>query len=238
MTALVDNFNFQMFASLPNPKPQFNSLRGKFETVMNKLNDLFVQYEMQDKVGAALLHRHHKLSEGEFLTENIFLQEKISVTSPSISLDSCVPHLFKIDMDTQENIVLLPIEFIKTDITEVNRLNSIIDLLKNNIQFLVELKEILYTFGIQDLLGLQLNHRQSLRSKNCFLVERSNKENRTSTITCEKEIPLNDLSRVIPVFFQFRLGRRFCEPCVLEDSCDCGCWPDCGDADCVCCPDC
>ena len=94
--ALVEDFNFQFFTSLPNPKPQFISLRGKFENVMNKLNDLFVSFDMQNKIGAALLHRHHKLSAGEFLVENIFPQEKTSVTSPSLSLDGCVPHLFKI----------------------------------------------------------------------------------------------------------------------------------------------
>ena len=151
---LVAPYSHQVFSDLEGPRSQH--LRYKKVADMSPLRSVFHKYNMQNECGLALLHRHYSIAKGEILVEKI--TSACSTTAPMKLVDApnIVPHLWKF-----YDGLWCPFEFldISGDHEKMATAVSFSEKASTNVPFLLELGKILVTMGLQNLFGLQTNHR-------------------------------------------------------------------------------
>jgi len=229
---VIHQFSSDIHETLCNPKSKLNELRPTWLQVMPLLNDVFVEYGLQDKIGVALLHKHHTLKNGEALVERLYQNKSVTSVEPVSDFSHLIPHMWKISFG--EKIELWPLEFWDTQFANgenSGHFKTVLEEILQNTKFLLRLATVLKETGTLEILGLQLIHRESLRLLPC-LNERSSSDSRSSVIEPASHNPAG----IIPVFWKMKAGRSFCEHCLdpsndilhkEADNCECACWPDC-----------
>jgi len=152
--ALIAPYSHQVFCDLDGPRQQH--LRHKKVADMGPLRDVFKKYEMQNMCGLALLHRHYAIEEGEMLVEKINSVNSATMPMKAKDAPKVVPHLWKFYRGKW-----YPCEFLDVSVghEKLETAISFSEKVSTNEPFLLELSQVLVAMGVQNLYGLQTNHR-------------------------------------------------------------------------------
>ncbi len=123
---------------------------------VNTLGDLICQYEMQEKVGISLLHKHFPLQPDERLIKT-FTDNRFSLTAkPAEYLHNLTPDLWKVSQTEETGEWrYYPLEFIAVK-DEVTKIQTVAEDVMNNHNFLSAMAIKLGELELTNIFGLAL----------------------------------------------------------------------------------
>ena len=175
-TAVVlPSFDHAFYKSLDQPTNALIKLRPSWMDVMPRLNSVFVQHNMQDRLLVAVLHRHHDLHNGEVLVERLTTTESITAPAWSADLDpsTTIPHLFRITSDGKA-AALEYLDLTSTGLSSeaaATAACTVAEVMHSDagVAFLSDVSALLKEAGLLGVLGIALAHREFLRGQYRFL---------------------------------------------------------------------
>lgn len=212
MTTLVETpFSLEQYTALKFPKNALCELKPHWLSAAYQLNDVFVKHNMFDLYQLSLLHRHHPLQQGELLVEHVSSTVSVTQAEAPCADHEILSHVWKVEGDH-----LIPMEFL--DITTASGLDK--DQFRTararllvNQDFITELGAVLRATKTQDVLGIQVVHRDGLRTEERpFLSECSDTTLRQSVVTPVEELPCRD----VPVAWPLGPTAKFCAACIPD----------------------
>jgi hypothetical protein len=218
--SIVSPYSHDVFCELEGPKEQHIKQQGVKD--MSALRAVFRKHGMQDACGLALLHRHFAADADEILVETITSEKSFTTPRKMTIGGPVIAHLWRLQKGSW-----FPLEFL--DVSgkheKLGTAVSFHDRVTSNLSFLKELEEVLVATGLQDLFGLQTNHRDIFLRKHPSdtILETTDVPARVSSIV---NIPLNQQQPEVYVDTFFGFGCEDPESCAPGRHHACG-WTAC-----------
>ena len=154
-SSLVQPYSHNFFCGLLGPREQHDLVK-KHMYDMQPIREVFRNYNMQDAAGISLLHRHYSADAGEILVETINSDgSQTTPTKVNSDSDTVIAHMWRLHEGKW-----YPLEFLAiNDHKKMKDVKSFHDRVTSNHAFLTDLGTVLQEMGLQDLFGLQTNHR-------------------------------------------------------------------------------
>jgi hypothetical protein len=182
LPSFSQTFSYETYNALVEPHDASVSVTPRETLIFERLGAIFVKFRVQNLFGVALLHRHHDLdiAASEVLVERFL--DGTSVTEPKAFSDGLVPHTWKLFVASDGAVELQPLEFIAVG-EETPDFHEQAQQLGQNLDFLREVFETLQELNVADVLGINLIHRDSLRTADkWYLKEKSSSKDKQSIV--------------------------------------------------------
>jgi hypothetical protein len=220
MSTLVASYSHDMFLKLDGPKEQH--VKQKQIADMSALRTVFRSHGLQDACGLALLHRHYHADADEILVETITPDNSKTTPVKVTAAPKVIPHVWRLHEGRW-----YPLEFLNVsgDHEKIRAAEAFHHRVVSNEVFLKEVAEALKGLGLQDLFGLQLNHRDIMLRKHPSdtILETTDVPARISSIV---NIPLDQKQPEVYVDTFFGFGCEDLDACAKERHHACG-WTAC-----------
>ncbi|MEA5573493.1 hypothetical protein [Calothrix sp. UHCC 0171] len=155
--------------------------------VLGELGAVICKYGLQQKLGLTLLHKHFDLSPHERLIESVG-DDKVYINPVAkVNEREIIPYLWKLSSgingeNCTQNLSWFPLEFQYKSVAQSDDINAVESLAANS-NFLKEIAIKLQDFGVENVFGLSILHREAIAiAEGEILVETTDHEKRCFTL--------------------------------------------------------
>jgi hypothetical protein len=222
---LIQPYSHDFFCGLHGPKEQHYHLDNHVYD-MQPIREVFRKYNMQDAAGVNLLHRHYSAGADEILVETMTsvgskTTSKTTPTKVNPGSDTVMAHMWRLHEGKW-----YPLEFLAiNDHVKMKDVITFHERVTSNHDFLTDLGNVLQEMGLQDLFGLQTNHRDICirEHPSDTVLETTEVDERISTII---NVPLDQKQPEVYLDTFYGFGCDDPENCSPERHHSCG-WTAC-----------
>jgi len=197
--ATYDGTVFENLNELDDARKQF--LDKGAEKYLVKLGEVVYRHGLENAVGITMAHRHFHVKHDEQLVEEV--QHNSSVIKPVTNVNNkeVIPFTWKLSKSEDGDFLWYPLEFVKSNTLSKESIHNE-ELLRNSYDFLNEFTNSLIEFGLENVFGLCIVHREFQVLPSEMLVESLEEGSRTLSF---KVIPGRNLTNtvLIPTFWRF-----------------------------------
>ena len=150
--------------------------------LLPQLGKVICKYNLEQKVGVALLHKHFNLMPGERLVEQ-FTDDTVNIAPISNPDDNAIiPYMWKFDSDNPLKQSWFPLEFQYQSKTTVDKFN-IAKIIEAETEFLQEMAVKLQELNLENVFAISVLHREAIALKEGQIrLETTNHTERLLTI--------------------------------------------------------
>ncbi|MBD2303175.1 glycerol-3-phosphate ABC transporter substrate-binding protein [Nostoc sp. FACHB-190] len=176
---MLAEYSSEVFSKLRD----FDTAKTKLlevEKILPELGCIIRKYDLQEKIGICLLHKHFNIDETERLVEN-FQDGKFYSRPVKYNNELClVPHTWKLEILSNNVFNWYPLEFGYRNNLDL----PIID----NLDFFVEMSLTLSTLNMEDTFGVTVLHRDFITlDRDEILIETSDDSQRVLIVSSVKK---------------------------------------------------
>ncbi|MBD2200859.1 MULTISPECIES: glycerol-3-phosphate ABC transporter substrate-binding protein [Calothrix] len=186
---------------------------AQHKNTLGELGAVICKHGLQQKIGLTLLHKHFDLLPHERLIESVG-DNKIYINPiAGVDEEAIIPYLWKFSSEFSgenlaQNISYSPLEFQYKSTATTDNIEAVQALMANS-NFLEEIAMKLQNFGLEDVFGLSILHREAIAiAKGEILVETTDHEKRCLTLTAvnSNDVCKEELTETLWHFTEEDLG--------------------------------
>lgn len=171
------------------------------EKILPQIGNLICEYNLYEKFGVCLLHKHFNLSANEILVEVVGKNKSDSQPVFYDNQSNLMPHTWKVHKLTDGSLTLYPLEFVDSS---NNNFNSVITV--SDLEFFRHIASKLSKLKMTETFGITMLHRDDISiAEDEILVESSNNIERLLTVVPVKKGEI-DLLTVTKTTWKFSPG--------------------------------
>lgn len=147
-----------------NALPEFEESKWRLKdkpSVLDGFGEIVRAHQVEEFLGAALIHKHFPLGEGERLVEEVKHDSTFLSPESGISEDELTPYLWHLTCAGQ-TFLWTPMEFV-ISATVPPKVREFARELPKRTAFLRQLAEFLAAHEAQDIIGLSMLHRHNVQ---------------------------------------------------------------------------
>lgn len=172
------------------------------EKVIARLAEIICKHGLQEAVGVSMTHRHFDIRADERLVET-FHDNKAYIKPVEASSEiGLTPFTWRLAQSSEGEWNWYPFEFVQTSVAAPSTIQKE-RILREHTAFLQEFTATVVEYGMQDVLGISLVHREVVVGPNQTIVESLDSDTRTLKFEVHNQDEFSSGTHLIPTFWKF-----------------------------------